>query len=46
MEYMIRDNAQSEAAANEAPDAQLRELNDLQFAFVGGGAGAGEILVV
>ncbi len=44
MEYAKIENAQLEAAVNEATDAQLRELNDLQFAFVGGGTG--EILAV
>ncbi len=44
MEYAKIENAQLEAAANEATDAQLRELNDLQLAFVGGGVG--EVLAV
>jgi hypothetical protein len=39
MEYVIIENAQLQAAANEAADAQVRELNDLQLAFVGGGSG-------
>jgi hypothetical protein len=39
VEYVIIENAQLEAAANEATDAQLRELNALQLAFVGGGVG-------
>jgi hypothetical protein len=39
MEQTKIENAQLEAAANEATEAQLRELNDLQLAFVGGGAG-------
>ena len=39
MENTILENAQLEAAVNEAMDAQLRELNDLQLAFVGGGVG-------
>jgi hypothetical protein len=39
MEYAKIENAQLESAMNEAADAQLRELNDLQLAFVGGGAG-------
>ncbi len=44
MEYAKIENAQLEAAANEATDAQLRELNDLQLACVGGGSG--EVLPV
>ncbi len=44
MEYAKIENAQLEAAVNEATDAQLRELNDLQLAFVGGGSG--EVLPV
>jgi hypothetical protein len=39
MEYAKIENAQLETAVNEAADAQLRELNSLQLAFVGGGAG-------
>ena len=37
MEYTKIENAQLETAVNEAADAQLRELNDLQLAYVGGG---------
>ena len=37
MEFAKIEIAQLEAAVNEATDAQLRELNDLQLAFVGGG---------
>ncbi len=44
MEYAKIENAQLQTAVNEAADAQLRELNDLQLAFVGGGSG--EILPI
>ena len=37
MEYAKIENAQLEAAVNEATNDQLRELNNLQLAFVGGG---------
>ncbi len=37
MEYAKIENAQLETAVNEAANAQLRELNDLQLAYVGGG---------
>ncbi|HEX7560417.1 MAG TPA: hypothetical protein VF386_14540, partial [Usitatibacter sp.] len=37
VEYAKIENAQLEAAVNEATDDQLRELNNLQLAFVGGG---------
>ena len=37
MEQTKIEIAQLEAAVNEAAGDQLRELNDLQLAFVGGG---------
>jgi hypothetical protein len=37
MEQTKIEIAQLEAAVNEATDDQLRELNNLQLAFVGGG---------
>ncbi|HEX7560418.1 MAG TPA: hypothetical protein VF386_14545 [Usitatibacter sp.] len=37
MEYAKIENAQLETVVNEAMDAQLRELSDLQLAYVGGG---------
>jgi len=37
MEYAKIENAQLETTVNEATDTQLRELNNLQLAYVGGG---------
>ena len=37
MEFAKIENAQLETAVNEAANAQLHELNDLQLAYVGGG---------
>ena len=39
MEHTKIEVAVIEKAVNEATDAQLRELNELQLAFVGGGSG-------
>jgi hypothetical protein len=39
MEYTKNEVAVVEKTAAEATDAQLRELNELQLAFVGGGVG-------
>jgi hypothetical protein len=39
MEQNKIENAQLETAMNEAGDVQLRELNNLQLAFIGGGTG-------
>jgi hypothetical protein len=39
MEFAKIETAQLEAAVNEAAETQLRELNELQLAFVGGGQG-------
>jgi len=36
---MDRANSQVEVAVKEAEEKQLQELNDLQLALVGGGAG-------
>jgi hypothetical protein len=39
MEYTSLEIAHLDSTVNESVDAQLRELNDLQLAIVGGGAG-------
>jgi hypothetical protein len=39
MEQTKIESVQLEVAVNEAANAQLRELNELQLAFVGGGMG-------
>lgn len=39
MEHIVIETAAIENAVSEAADAQIRELNDLQLAFVGGGTG-------
>jgi len=39
MEFAKLESAQVETVVNEAGDTQLRELNNLQLAFIGGGQG-------
>jgi hypothetical protein len=39
MEYAKIEDAQLQTTVNEAADVQLRELNSLQLAFIGGGTG-------